>query len=77
MLDKDDRHLDFRLSVLLTARPDGGEDLTATTAMRWHNLLGRGTWPQLWPATFWSSGPSCAKRCTPDRSRGSPIPSGK
>lgn len=42
VLGEDDRHLDFRLSLLLTARPDGREDLTATTVVRCHGLLGRG-----------------------------------
>jgi hypothetical protein len=41
VLGEDDRHLDFRLSMLLTARPDGREELTATTVVRCHGLLGR------------------------------------
>jgi hypothetical protein len=41
VLGEDDRHLDFRLSLLLTARPDGREELTATTVVRCHGLLGR------------------------------------
>lgn len=42
VLGEDDRHLDFRLSLMLTVRPDGREDLTATTVVRCHGLLGRG-----------------------------------
>lgn len=42
ILGEDDRHLDFRLSLLLRARPDGsGDELVATTAVRCHNALGR------------------------------------
>lgn len=37
ILGEDDRHLDFRLSVLLTA----DDMVVATTAVRCHNLLGR------------------------------------
>jgi hypothetical protein len=42
ILGEDDRHLDFRLSLLLRARPDGsGDELVATTDVRCHNPLGR------------------------------------
>ena len=42
ILGEDDRHLDFRLSMLLRARPDGsGDELVATTVVRCHNALGR------------------------------------
>jgi hypothetical protein len=42
ILGKDDRHLDFRLSLLLRVRPDGsGDELVATTVVRCHNALGR------------------------------------
>ena len=41
VLGEDDRHLDFRLSLLLTSRENGREALTATTVVRCHNLLGR------------------------------------
>jgi uncharacterized protein DUF2867 len=42
ILGEDDRHLDFRLSLLLRARPDGsGDELVATTVVRCHNALGR------------------------------------
>ncbi len=41
VLGEDDRHLDFRLSLLLSQRLDGGEDLVATTVVRCRNLLGR------------------------------------
>ncbi len=41
ILGEDDRHLDFRLSLLLRARPDGsGDELVATTVVRCHNALG-------------------------------------
>ena len=40
ILGEDDKHLDFRLSVLL--RPDGADtEIVATTAVHCHNLLGR------------------------------------
>lgn len=38
----DDRHLDFRLSLLLLARPDRREDLVATTVVHCRNMFGRG-----------------------------------
>ena len=42
ILGEDDRHLDFRLSLLLRARPDSsGDELVATTVVRCHNALGR------------------------------------
>jgi hypothetical protein len=42
ILGEDDRHLDFRLSVLLRHRPDGsGDELVATTVVHCHNALGR------------------------------------
>jgi hypothetical protein len=42
ILGEDDRHLDFQLSLLLRARPDGsGDELVATTVVRCHNALGR------------------------------------
>lgn len=41
ILGEDDRHLDFRLSVLLPEDDAGGRRLVATTAVRCHNLLGR------------------------------------
>lgn len=42
VLGADDRHLDFRTSVLLRRADDGaGNTLAATTVVRCHNLLGR------------------------------------
>jgi hypothetical protein len=42
ILGEDDRHLDFRLSLLLRARPEGpGDEVVATTVVRCHNTLGR------------------------------------
>ena len=42
ILGEDDRHLDFRFSLLLRVRPDGsGDELVATTVVRCHNALGR------------------------------------
>jgi hypothetical protein len=42
ILGENDRHLDFRLSLLLRARSDGpGDELVATTVVRCHNALGR------------------------------------
>jgi Protein of unknown function (DUF2867) len=42
ILGEDDRHLDFRLSLLLRACPDGsGDELVATSVVRCHNALGR------------------------------------
>jgi Protein of unknown function (DUF2867) len=42
ILGEDDRHLDFRLSLLLRVRPDGsGDELVATTVVHCHNALGR------------------------------------
>jgi hypothetical protein len=42
VVGEDDRHLDFRASVLVRRRDDGGGDeLVATTVVRCHNALGR------------------------------------
>jgi hypothetical protein len=42
ILGENDRHLDFRLSLLLRMRPDGsGDELVATTVVHCHNALGR------------------------------------
>lgn len=42
VLGEDDRHLDFRASLLLRSRVDGeGAQLVATTVVRCHNLTGR------------------------------------
>jgi len=42
VLGEDDRHLDFRASVLVRAAPDGvRRDLILTTAVRCHNMPGR------------------------------------
>ena len=41
VLGEDDRHLDFRASVLRRTGPDGGRELVLTTAVRCHNLAGR------------------------------------
>jgi Protein of unknown function (DUF2867) len=42
ILGEDDRHLDFRLSLLLRACSDGsGDELVATSVVRCHNALGR------------------------------------
>lgn len=41
VLGEDDRHLDFRLSLLLDTRDDGRVDLIATSVVRCHNLFGR------------------------------------
>ena len=43
VLGEDDKHLDFRLSVLCTPdlSPTGGGQLTVSTVVRCHNLLGR------------------------------------
>jgi Protein of unknown function (DUF2867) len=41
ILSEDDRHLDFRLSLLLRVSPDGSGELVATTVVRCHNALGR------------------------------------
>lgn len=42
VLGEDDRHLDFRASVLVRTVPNGaGRDLIFTTAVRCHNLAGR------------------------------------
>lgn len=41
VLGEDDRHLDFRVSVLVQSDDGGSRRLVATTAVRCHNLLGR------------------------------------
>jgi hypothetical protein len=41
ILGEDDRHLDFRASVLVRTDDRGARRLVATTAVRCHNLLGR------------------------------------
>jgi hypothetical protein len=41
VLGENDRHLDFRVSVLLQNDAPGARRLIATTAVRCHNLLGR------------------------------------
>jgi len=43
VLWEDDKHLDFRLSVLCTRGPslDSGHQLTVSTVVHCHNLLGR------------------------------------
>ena len=42
ILGEDDRHLDFRASVLVRLGPDGGgRELVLTTAVHCHNALGR------------------------------------
>jgi hypothetical protein len=43
VLGEDDKHLDFRLSVLCStgAAPDSGRQLTLSTVVHCHNLLGR------------------------------------
>lgn len=43
VLGEDDTHLDFRLSVLCSGAPasDGSRELTLTTVVHCHNLLGR------------------------------------
>jgi hypothetical protein len=38
---EDDRHLDFRLSLLLDTRDDGREVLSATSLVRYHTDFGR------------------------------------
>lgn len=43
VLGEDDKHLDFRVSVLCSGEPapDGSRQLTVTTVVHCHNLLGR------------------------------------
>ena len=43
VLGEDDRHLDFRVSVLCSegTAPEGGRELTISTVVHCHNLLGR------------------------------------
>jgi hypothetical protein len=43
VLGEDDKHLDFRVSILCTppASPDGGNQLTLSTVVHCHNRLGR------------------------------------
>ncbi|MEC3947908.1 DUF2867 domain-containing protein [Sphingobium sp. HWE2-09] len=40
IVGEDDKHLDFRISVLEIKMPDGGRQLVITTAVRCHNRLG-------------------------------------
>jgi hypothetical protein len=40
IVGEDDRHLDFRASVMLRQTPHGGAELVATTVVHCHNLLG-------------------------------------
>jgi hypothetical protein len=43
IMGEDDKHLDFRVSVLLRPREGGtGDEIVATTVAHSHNLLGRG-----------------------------------
>lgn len=41
VLGEDDRHLDFRISVLRRATASGGHEVVAVTVVHCHNLLGR------------------------------------
>ena len=41
VLGEDDRHLDFRISLLVEHQPDDADLLIATTVVRCHNALGR------------------------------------
>jgi hypothetical protein len=41
LLGLDDRHLDFRVAVAVVPLPDAGQQITTTTLVRTHNLLGR------------------------------------
>ncbi|MEJ8845167.1 DUF2867 domain-containing protein [Variovorax rhizosphaerae] len=41
VLGEDDRHLDFRLSMLQRPVPGGGREVVATTVVHCHNRLGR------------------------------------
>lgn len=43
VLGEDDRHLDFRVSLLCAAgaAPEGGRELVVSTVVQCHNLLGR------------------------------------
>ena len=41
LLGLDDRHLDFRLAVSVQAGTAGGQQITVTTVVHTHNLLGR------------------------------------
>jgi hypothetical protein len=40
VMGEDDKHLDFRVSVLRTAFPGGGARLTVSTVVHCHNMLG-------------------------------------
>jgi len=42
VLGADDRHLDFRLAILLRASAAGGRELVVVTVVHCHNWLGRG-----------------------------------
>jgi hypothetical protein len=41
VLGEDDRHLDFRIALLVERQPDGADLLIATTVVRCHNAIGR------------------------------------
>lgn len=41
ILGEDDRHLDFRASILVRDRSGGGQELVMTTVVHCHNRLGR------------------------------------
>lgn len=41
ILGEDDRHLDFRASILVRDRTGGGQELVMTTVVHCHNRLGR------------------------------------
>ncbi|MBS0521178.1 MAG: DUF2867 domain-containing protein [Proteobacteria bacterium] len=50
ILGEDDRHLDFRVSVLLRKADAGRQDeLVATTVVHCHNVLGRAYLLVIWP----------------------------
>lgn len=41
ILSKNDRHLDFRVSVFCSAPEDGWQDISVTTVVKFNNLMGR------------------------------------
>jgi hypothetical protein len=41
VLGEDDKHLDFRVSVYCSVAPENGRQLTLSTVVHCHNLLGR------------------------------------
>ena len=41
VMGADDRHLDFRVAMLLSTRTEGGRELVLVTVVHCHNLLGR------------------------------------